>query len=136
MQKLPPASGLQDKRAEHMDQRFHSSNEPHLELAETLRRLGGDKGLLRDLYAAYSEDMPKKIGALQQALTDADLLLVHKIAHSLKGASAAVGARGCLDLAQRIEEAALVADVETLRHGILELEQELALVIDQMGQSI
>jgi HPt (histidine-containing phosphotransfer) domain-containing protein len=118
-----------------MDRSCRSSKATHLELEETLRRLGGDRGLLRDLYAAYSEDMPKKIGALQQALTDEDLLLVHKIAHSLKGASAAVGARGCLELAQRIEEAALAAEVETLRHGILELQQELALAIAQMDHN-
>ncbi len=115
-----------------MDRSFDSSNSTHLELEETLRRLGGDTKLLRDLYAAYAEDMPKKIGALQQALADEDLRLVHKIAHSLKGAAAAVGARGCLALAQRIEEAALASDVETLRHAIPELQQELGMTIGQM----
>ncbi len=123
-----------DEKGLSMDGGWNFKQGGCLEIEETLRRLGGDKELLGQLYAAYAEDAPRKLLTLRQALEDEDLLQILKRAHSLKGASAAVGAIGCMQLAQSIEDAVHAEDMDTLHRQVPILEQELALVIDQIEQ--
>jgi len=58
----------------------------------TLERLKGDKDFLHALYGVFIGDLPKKITAIDEAAAIGDLNTLQRSAHSLKGASATVGA--------------------------------------------
>ncbi len=75
----------------------------HLETADTLARLGGDRDLLRELYHAFALDAPLKLQTLRHALDDARRDDAARQAHALKGAAAAIGAEPCRQLALELE---------------------------------
>ncbi len=100
----------------------------HLETADTLARLGGDEELLADLYAAYAEDLPKKLRDLADAAESQDFALLMKRAHSLKGSSAAVGAVRCRALAIALEESARAEDLRQVRSRLKDIAKEIKLL--------
>ncbi len=107
----------------------------HLEITETLARLGGDVQLLGDLYAAFSADAPSKLEKIDDALAQGDLSEARKLAHSLKGAAAAIGAIQARALAERMEKN--VQDMTEDEAGALqsELENEVRAAIQTMDQA-
>lgn len=72
----------------------------------TLERLKGDKDFLHALYGVFIGDLPKKLTAIEEAASQGDLNTLQKSAHSLKGASATVGAEALRELAFSLETAA------------------------------
>jgi len=77
-----------------------------IDLATVLRRLDGDREALAVVAEAFCEDAPRQLQLLLEALSEKDLLRVQRQAHSLKGASLAVGAQDVYSLAERIESIA------------------------------
>ncbi|WP_027368011.1 ATP-binding protein [Desulfocurvibacter africanus] len=68
------------------------ANEPLLELDSTLRRLGNDQNILLEIWDAFATDALLKLDQLDQAVRSNDRATAARLAHSLKGASATVGA--------------------------------------------
>lgn len=88
---------------------------PHLDKEESLARLGGDQELLLELYAAFSDDAPKKIRDLKTALEDRDYTQVTRRAHAIKGSAAAIGAVRVRDYAAALEAAARDEDMKRIK---------------------
>ncbi len=108
----------------------------HLELRDTLARLGGDRDLLGELYAAFSEDVPKKVQSLAVAVKDGDLVKVMKSAHSLKGSAGAVGAVGCRDLAIKIEAMAKEGNLQEVETLLEVLKKEMRTVLQLIERQL
>jgi HPt (histidine-containing phosphotransfer) domain-containing protein len=87
-----------------------------------LQRVSGGNGdIARRLIQAYDEFATASVAGLQAALASADLDAVHHLGHSLKGASAEVGAEDVAAIAARLEFAALAAcaaDVEAVTAAV------------------
>lgn len=83
---------------------------PLLDVSGTLKRLKGDTAFLETLFGVYVEDLPVKLATLDQALAQADMAVLLRTAHSLKGASATVGALALRDAALAMETAGRDAD--------------------------
>lgn len=79
-----------------------------MNVIEGLRELGGDDdpGLLLEVIGMFLEDAPTRIKELQQGLATGDVKLLERAAHSLKSASANVGAMQLSSVCKRIEEIA------------------------------
>ncbi len=75
-----------------------------VELGLALHRLGNDRELLFEIWEAFAQDVPDKLSMLDQALRDGDKITAARLAHSLKGASANVGAARLRDLASALVE--------------------------------
>ena len=85
--------------------------------------LGGDRAAVAEILGEYAADAPRQLAALREALLAGDPQLVQRHAHTLKGASANVGAETVRRAAHRLELAAgagrlddgaeLVTDIET-----------------------
>jgi HPt (histidine-containing phosphotransfer) domain-containing protein len=73
-----------------------------------LRELGGDDdpGLLLEVIGMFLEDAPLRMREIEQGLKGGDIKLLERAAHSLKSASANVGAVGLSGLCKRMEEIA------------------------------
>ena len=73
-----------------------------IDLPEALERVQDDKGFLVELLDVFQEDFLKKRAVLAEALTTKDIMKVREVAHSMKGSSGNISAKGiyavCLDL--------------------------------------
>lgn len=107
-----------------------------LEVEETLARLGGDRDLLWELYAAFAEDAPVKLESLVAAVEARDMSMVMKRAHSLKGSAAAVGALECRDLAIALESMAESNDFDAVKRLAHHLEEALDSVLKMIQQKL
>lgn len=79
--------------------------------AAVLNRLGGDKAFLEDLLGLCLREMPRQIGAVENALADSDAQRLEREAHSLKGAAANVGAMALQAVALDMEKAGKHGDL-------------------------
>ena len=100
---------------------------PVLSVEESLERMAGDKELLSKLVHLFMADAPKKIEQIGSSLQQDDCYQVERTAHSLKGASATVGASRLCQTAAQVELAAKNKDLQALTP----LVRNLALTCDQ-----
>ena len=79
--------------------------------AGLLDRLMGDEELANEILGEFLEDAPRKFIALKEALDKGDTGLVQREAHTLKGASANIGAVALQEMACQIEIAGEARDL-------------------------
>ena len=82
---------------------------------DTIRRLGGDAELLRELAGLFVDTAPQQLEQLQSALDAGDAAVAQRHVNSLKGAAANVGADLLKDHAAGVELCLKGGDVETAR---------------------
>ncbi|MCP4545144.1 MAG: response regulator [bacterium] len=109
-----------------------------LDQKDLRRRICNDEELLQELLDLFLKDIPKQIAALKNGLADQDAELVMRKAHTIKGASANIGAFAMREVAKIMEGLAAhkaLDTVETLCPRLLwELERFRKLVTSQSGR--
>ena len=88
-----------------------------------VERLMGDVELASEIISDFLEDAPRQIAALHDALEGADAPLVRRQAHTLKGASANIGAVALQQAAYEMEVAGEEGDLEKA-HGALQAVEQ------------
>lgn len=73
---------------------------------------GHGKSVLGELVTAFLVAVPDRLGALDQAVSDADLSAVADQAHALTGSAASFGARGMADLCRELRLTADQGDLQ------------------------
>ncbi|HEY5387386.1 MAG TPA: response regulator, partial [Thermoleophilia bacterium] len=100
---------------------------PVFDQAVLLHLLDGDQDAVADIVAEFLADMPRQIEALGTALAAGDAASARRGAHTIKGASANVGAAALRAAAGAIEGAAASGDLESARRlesgAVRELER-------------
>jgi HPt (histidine-containing phosphotransfer) domain-containing protein len=95
------------------------------EAIEQLRFLEDEDqpNVVAELVALFIEHTPPKLAQLSEAIATGDTAALKRAAHSLKGSSANVGARGMQTICERLEygSADAIADAPALL-GLLETE--------------
>ena len=89
-----------------------------------LGRVGGDEDLCREVLEVFVEDLPEQIEALRKALASEDLEQTARHGHTLKGASANVGAEALCQLSLEIELAGKEADLSRATTACQAIEAE------------
>ena len=79
--------------------------------AGVLDRLDGDANLLDELLIAFLDNVPRQIAALEQAIMSGSASEVRLVAHTIKGASANLGALRLQAAADDLERAAETGDL-------------------------
>ncbi|MDX9972133.1 MAG: response regulator, partial [FCB group bacterium] len=64
---------------------------PHFDRAELLHRAMGDEELVETILGIYLDELPKQLDQMELAIAQDDANLLHRVAHTVKGASANVG---------------------------------------------
>ncbi|NQU44705.1 response regulator, partial [bacterium] len=77
-----------------------------LDRAGALERTGGDVELLEELYRLYLDDTPCQLQKIRESFEQDDHAVVERLAHSIKGASANIGALAVQEAARQVESAA------------------------------
>ena len=109
-----------------------TSEVPVFDRAGMLARLMDDEDLARVVAEGFLADAPKQVEALRDALGAGDGPAASRQAHTLKGASAAVGGEALRAVAFEMEQAANGGDLAAVAARLPDLESQLALLSDAM----
>ncbi|MEJ2656394.1 MAG: response regulator, partial [Desulfobacterales bacterium] len=92
-----------------------------LDMTGFLNRLLGDKKLAGEILDGFMADVPLQVHQLKKAIEKGDAFSIREQAHSLKGASADVGAMALEEIALQIEHAGKAEDLKRAGALISEL---------------
>jgi PAS domain S-box-containing protein len=107
---------------------------PALDRAAGLRLTGGNAALYRSLLARFGEAQAEMAAQLQAARRAQDTAQARRIAHSLKGGAAQLGASALAAAASRLERAIVDAQPQVQVAALVEaLEAEQARLIADLG---
>ncbi|WP_288378403.1 response regulator, partial [uncultured Massilia sp.] len=98
-------------------------NRAALDNIRALSRDGGD-ALVQKVVAAYMGDTPRHLATLRQAIDGADAGSVRRVAHSLKSASANVGAAHLATLCKELEQLGRAESVTGAGRILTDMERE------------
>jgi HPt (histidine-containing phosphotransfer) domain-containing protein len=104
------------------------------EAIEQLRFLEDEDqpNVVAELVNLFIEHAPPKIAAIRDAIAQQDATAVRRAAHSLKGSSANVGARGMQHVCERLEQDAASGSLEGAPALLAQLEEESVVVADAL----
>jgi len=88
-------------------------------------RLGGDRGLLRDMLALFLDDCPEMLSKIRQAIDARDAAALRRAAHALKGSVSNFAAPRPVEAALRLERMGIDGDLSGAAPAFRELEQAL-----------
>jgi two-component system sensor histidine kinase EvgS len=120
---LPPTDPVESTR--YSEGSFDA--EAHVAFDETvlLDVLDGDREAASQIVAEFLGDAPRQAAGLREAAAAGDLLLVSRCAHTLKGASACVGAQALRHIAARLEEQAAAGNSDGITDMLAGVDREL-----------
>jgi CheY-like chemotaxis protein/HPt (histidine-containing phosphotransfer) domain-containing protein len=97
---------------------------------DNIRALSQDRGdaLVQKVIAAYVDDTPQHLQTLRQAIAGLDTGSVRKVAHSLKSASANIGAQKLAQLCKEMEHLGRADTTEGAACILTDMEQEFQAV--------
>ena len=99
-------------------------------------RLVGDVTLFRKIMEIVIDDIPKKISALKQAISNNDQKNTVLHAHTMKGAAGNVGIVQFRCIAAKIEEMALAGDFDSVLQHVPVLEEQFDIVVKEVRKKI
>jgi HPt (histidine-containing phosphotransfer) domain-containing protein len=97
-----------------------------------LSRLEGDVELARVVFAAFLEDLPRQIQALQDLVDSGDTAGSARQAHSIRGAAASVSGERLRDAALAMEEAADAGNLQFVAARMSDLRLQFSRLRDAM----
>ena len=97
------------------------------EVLAGLRELG-DAELLAELAGMFFEDAATRLEDLRRAVEGGDALFVERVAHTLKGSSGNIGARGMAAICAELQEVGTSGDLARARELLGRLEEEFGRV--------
>ncbi len=100
-----------------------------IDIAEGLRRVGGNRKLYHKLLVEFFEDHSADIHAIRQALDIDDRETAQRIAHTVKGVSGSIGAHDLQGDAERLENAIKEGQQDLYPELLSRLEDALAPVM-------
>jgi PAS domain S-box-containing protein len=101
---------------------------PGIDLATGLRRMVGDRRLYRSILLKFRDNQKDALSQVRQAVVQGDQDTAVRLAHTLKGVSASLGAMRLHELAARVE-AGLKGGLPGHESLLAEVESELAKVM-------
>jgi PAS domain S-box-containing protein len=95
-----------------------------LDWAQALASVSGDRELLGELAGLFLETCPQWLLGLRQSLAKRDADTVHRLAHTLKGSAAQLGASSLSSAARRLEAVAGEQGLAGAEDALAALQQE------------
>jgi len=106
---------------------------PAVDLAMAMRNVDRDPALLRELVEHFLRDAPERVRALREAIGARDATATERVAHSLKGSLAIVGAAAAAALAGELETLGRAGRLEEAAAVASRLEREIDRVVAFLG---
>ncbi len=93
-----------------------------------LKRVDGDRDLLREVAGLFFEDTPRLMTDIRKAIDCADAQALERSAHTLKGSVGNFGAKRAFELAFALEQMGRNSDFARAAEAYGQLEQQIALL--------
>lgn len=93
-----------------------------LDVDGTMKRLGNDLELFRDMVTIFEEDAPVLLSMLRAAAERGDSVVVQQHAHALKGLAQNLGATSIAAVAREVEESARAGETHLAPMACFRLE--------------
>jgi len=143
LQKWLPASGSDNRgkkteliekveKGTKPDGQLPTPGSPIWDKAGMLERLYNDEELAGRVLLDFLEDIPRQLETIKTCLTADDVASAERIAHTIKGAAAAVGGLKLKDLAFEMEKAGKTGDLRSLK----KLMDELVAAFQELKKTI
>ena len=71
----------------------HSADAEIFDVTTALTRIGDDSEFLKELIILFIDDVPKQISKMYELLTAKDYVMLSRVAHTIKGSAANIGAK-------------------------------------------
>ena len=97
-----------------------------------LRHVEGDRDLLDEIIRIFADQCPKTMHEIQNAIRAADLSVLERAAHSLKGSASNLCATGVTEAAAELEESARSGDSPRFREQFQALESEVEKLLREL----
>ncbi len=107
-------------------------NRDIINMEEVLERLDGDEDLIREIWEVFSEDAPVQMENLKNAIDSSDIPYTERQAHTLKSASANIGANSLREKAFQIEIIAKEKSLNNIHILYEDLESEFNKVMKEL----
>jgi HPt (histidine-containing phosphotransfer) domain-containing protein len=105
---------------------------PLLDVKGVLERLEGDRELFEELVQLFADECPKSMAEIRAALDMADFVLLQRLAHTLKGSSASMGAMSVHHMALDLEMSARARDLPKSRDLVEDLQNEIGRLMPEL----
>ena len=93
-----------------------------------VKRVDGDRDLLREITGLFFEDTPQSMTEIRNAISRADAHALERSAHALKGSVGNFGARRAFELAFSLEQMGRKGDFAHANEVFEQLEQQISLL--------
>lgn len=107
-----------------------------LDVVAALERIEGDRALLEELLRLFVEECHSSMDQIQEAWRSRDAFTLGRLAHTLKGSSANVGANAVSEAALVLERQVRSGNLENAAKLIADLEQELERTLPQLDSAL
>jgi signal transduction histidine kinase/CheY-like chemotaxis protein len=101
-------------------------------LADILKRIGGDKKLLRQMIASFQRDTPKRLSAIRAALKRKDATQLASSAHALKGSASIFGPSPAHQHAEALQNLGRASDLRQASRVLPLLQEEIAKLLEKL----
>lgn len=100
-----------------------------------LEGVGNEPDVINEIVDVYIEDVPSQIQAIKECIKQKDTDLLKRLAHTLKGASANIGANTLLSLSLQMEAASELEDWAKSAELILEIRDAFGSFVEAFNKA-
>jgi two-component system sensor histidine kinase/response regulator len=114
----------------------NSPKEPAEQLtrATLLERVEGDQELLAEIINLFLDDAPRLMAAMRGDLAQADMALLERLAHSMKGAAGNLSANFTAAAAMQLEKNAKAGEAEPAKASLANLEASVERLLPALAE--
>jgi len=100
-----------------------------IDQTQALASIGGNHGLLSNIYDIFIQETPAQLKALEMALEKKDVEELHRLVHTLKGAAGRMYAYDCVNETKHFEQVLNSNDWQSIDNTITQIIQKFEQLI-------
>lgn len=109
------------------------SDQPPLDCGSALGWLEGDARMLEKLKILFIRNVPPQLEGLGASLDSGDIATAERLAHTIVGSTAMIGAKSMSARAGEVERSAMAGDLAGAKAGHEALKEEFNRVMSALG---
>jgi len=103
-----------------------------LDIKAALERVEGDRDLLDELLALFAEECQSSIKGIREAFDSRDARVLERLAHTVKGSAANLGANDLSKAASAVEKKARAEEMDNVAEEVAALERQVERLMPEL----
>ncbi len=108
------------------------SHTPQFDRQDAMGRVDGDIQLLEEIAILFLDSCEEWLADLRRGLADSDAAVMERVAHTLKGSAASIGARPLVEAALRVEGIGASLDLAEADAAVRDLESRFEKLAEEL----